>query len=42
MPIEGYCITPVNASNGDTSASVEIKTEEMPVQITAGGMALPL
>lgn len=42
VPLDGYRIMALNASYGDASASAAIKAEEMPTQLTVGGIVLPL
>ncbi len=41
-PLDGYRITALNASYSDASASAAIKAEELPTQLTVGGIVLPL
>lgn len=41
-PLDGYRITALHASYGDASASAAIKAEQMPAQLTVGGIVLPL
>lgn len=41
-PLDGYRITALHASYGDASASAAIKAEELPTQLTVGGIVLPL
>lgn len=40
--LDGYRIMALNASYGDASASAAIKAEQMPTQLTVGGIVLPL
>lgn len=41
-PLDCYRITALNASYSDASASAAIKAEELPTQLTVGGIVLPL
>lgn len=41
-PLDGYRITALNASYSDASASAAIKAEELPTQLTVGGIVMPL
>ena len=41
-PLDGYRITALNASYSDASASTATKAEELPTQLTVGGIVLPL
>lgn len=41
-PLDGYRITALNASYSDASASTATKAEELPTQLTLGGIVLPL
>ena len=42
VPLEGYRITAVHASYGGASAGEAVNAEELPAQLTVGGMVLPL